>query len=131
MTVMVTCIALLGLLVFGLGLAVSIARSKARSGTGYPDDPADVLHKLVRAHGNTIEYAPMLALLFWVIGTATNDNWVLWVMIGATASRYLIVAGLLMAPSLRHPHPLRALGALGTYIFGATLCLDLLYRAIA
>ncbi len=131
MTVMVLCIALLGLLVFLLGLGVSIARAKARSGVGHPDDPADILYKLVRAHGNTIEYAPMLALLFWVAGTATADAWVGWVMIGATASRYMIVAGMLLAPSLRHPHPLRSLGALGTYVFGATLCIDLMYRALS
>ena len=131
MTVMAICIALLGLLVFLLGLGVSLARRRGKTGVGYPDDPADPLHKLVRAHGNTIEYAPMLALLIWVAGTATSAAWLQWIMIGATASRYMIVAGMLLAPSLRHPHPLRFLGALGTYVFGTVLCLDLLYRALA
>ena len=131
MTVMAVCIALLGLLVFLLGLAVSLTRYRTRTGTGHPDDPADLLHKLVRAHGNTIEFAPMLALLIWVAGTATSATWLSWIMIGATASRYLIVAGILMAPSLRHPHPLRSLGALGTYVFGTILAADLLLRALA
>ncbi len=131
MTVMALCIALLGLLVFLLGLGVSLARRHAQTGVGYPDDPADPLHKLVRAHGNSIEYAPMLALLIWVAGTATSEAWLQWIMIGATASRYMIVAGMLLAPSLRDPHPLRFLGALGTYVFGTVLCLDLLYRALA
>lgn len=130
MTVMVACIALLGLLVFVLGGAVSIARYRAKSGVGHPDDPADILHKLVRAHGNTIEFAPMLAILIWIVGTATTDTWVLWVMAGAVASRYMIVAGMLLAPSLRHPHPLRGAGALGTYVFGTVLCVDLLRRAL-
>lgn len=131
MTVMAVCIALLGLLVFLLGLGVSLLRYRTKTGVGHPEDPADLLHKLVRAHGNTVEFAPMLALLIWVSGTATSAAWLGWVMIAATASRYMIVAGILLAPSLRHPHPLRALGALGTYVFGTVLCVDLLLRALA
>lgn len=131
MTVMAVCIALLGLLVFLLGLAISVTRYRTRTGTGHPDDPSDILHKLVRAHGNTVEFAPMLALLIWVSGTSTSVAWLTWVMIGATASRYMIVAGMLAAPSLRHTHPLRSLGALGTYVFGTVLAADLLLRALA
>lgn len=59
----VICTAILGFLLFGLGLLVSNARNQRKMGDGYPPDVADFLHKVVRAHGNTAEFAPFLALL--------------------------------------------------------------------
>jgi hypothetical protein len=50
MTVATICIALLGLLLFGLGIAVSLTRGSTNQVIGYPADPADRLHKLCRAH---------------------------------------------------------------------------------
>ena len=47
-------------------------------------------------------------------------------MVGATASRYLLAAGIVLSPTLEKPHPLRFLGALGTYAFGLALCASLL-----
>jgi hypothetical protein len=44
----------------------------------------------------------------------------------ATASRYLIVAGLIFPPSMAQAHPLRFIGALGTYLTGFGLCIALL-----
>ncbi len=40
----------------------------------------------------------------------------------ATASRYLLALGLIIAPTLNKPEPLRFLGALGTYVCGLALC---------
>src|SRR6056297_3407765 len=114
MTVLPICIGLLGLLVFLLGLGVSLARQRAKSGVVYPDDPADILHKLVRAHGNTIEYAPMLALLIWAAGTAPSAVGRKWIRTRPTAGRQAIVAGRMLAPAPRCALPSRAPRAPGT-----------------
>jgi uncharacterized protein len=122
MMVAAICTALLGLLVFGLGLAVSMTRGTSRVNFGYRADPTDRLYKIVRAHGNTAEYAPMLAVLMLLIGSREPAPWMLWTMAAVTLCRYLIVAGLLLCPSLDRPHPLRFLCALGTYVGGLVLC---------
>ena len=120
------CIALLGLLVFGLGFAVSLTRGRTNTAAGSSGDPTDFLHKLVRAHGNTAEYAAMLAILIFLVGSRSPATWALWCMGMATASRYLIAVGLVLSPTLERPHPLRFLGALGTYLAGFALCVALL-----
>ncbi len=122
MTTALVCIALLGLLVFGLGFAVSMIRGRTETLTGTSGDPADTLHKLTRAHGNTTEYAAILAILMYVLGSMSPATWVLWCMGTATASRYLIALGLILSPSMERPHPLRFIGALGTYLAGFGLC---------
>jgi len=130
MTTALVCIALLGLLTFGLGFAVSMLRGQTKTNTGTSGDPAEILHKVSRAHGNTTEYAPMLAILMYVLGSMSPATWVLWCMGLATASRYLIVAGLVLSPTMAKPHPLRFAGALGTYLTGFALCAALLLEAL-
>ena len=125
MTVAIVCTALLGLLLFALGLNVSRSRGADKAGA-YPNDPADPFFKAMRAHGNTAEYAPMLAILILVAGNRNPATWVMWLMGLAVASRYLIVAGILMSPSLAKPQPLRFIGALGTYLTGIALCIVVL-----
>ncbi len=122
MTIAIICTALLGLLLFGLGLGVSLTRGSTKTNFGYTPDPTDRLYKMIRAHGNTTEYAPMLAVLMLLVGSRNPSLWVLWVMGIATVSRYLLVAGLLLSPTLDKPHPLRVAGALGTYLCGVALC---------
>ena len=126
MSVAVLCAALLGLLVFGLGFAVSMLRGRTDTPIGYASDPTNALHKLVRAHGNTTEYAAMLAVLFLLVGARSPATWELWAMGITTASRYLIAIGLAISPTLEKPHPLRFIGALGTYLGGLALCVALL-----
>ncbi len=121
MTPALVCIALLGLLIFLLGFAVSLTRGRAQTVIGFDPSPTDPLHKMVRAHGNSTEYAPMLAILMLVLGSLSPAGWILWVMYGAVASRYLIVAGLLVG-TLEKPNPMRFIGALGTYVTGSLLC---------
>ena len=116
------CVALLGILLFGLGFAVSLTRGRTETVAGTSGDPAEALHKLHRAHGNTSEYAGMLAVLILVLGSREPSTWGTVSMIGATASRYLIAIGLVVNPTLAKPHPLRFAGALGTYVFGLALC---------
>lgn len=126
MTTAIVCIGLLGLLLFGLGLGVSLARGKHDFVIGTPPDPSNGLHKMIRAHGNTAEFAPMIALLIWVAAQRDPATWVLWAMGVATAGRFLIVAGLLMSKSLADVQPLRFLGALATYLAGAALAVAVL-----
>ncbi len=122
MTVAVICIALLGALVFGLGFAVSLTRGRVDTVSGYSPDPTDSLYKIVRAHGNTAEYAAMLAIVILAVGLREPPTWALWCMGLVTLSRYMIAAGLILSPTLDRPYPLRAVGALGTYLFGLALC---------
>jgi len=126
MTIAIVCIGLLGLLVFGLGLAVSLTRGRTSTAVGFSEDPADPLHKLVRAHGNTTEYAAMLGLLMLVVALREPQTWALWCMGIATASRYLLAAGIILSPTLERPHPLRFVGALGTYLAGFGLAASVL-----
>ena len=115
------CTALLGLLVFGLGLGVSMLRASTKTNIGSTTDPKDRLYKMVRAHGNATEYAPMLAILILFLGARQPAAWLVWTFIAATVCRYLHAAGMLMSPTLDQPHPLRFVGALGTYVTGLIL----------
>jgi uncharacterized membrane protein YecN with MAPEG domain len=119
----ILCTALLGLLVFGLGLAISLTRGSTNQVAGYTNDPADRLYKLIRAHGNTTEFAPMLAILMLLIGAREYSTWMVWFMWIATISRYLLAVGIVISPTLEKPHPLRFAGALGTYVSGIVLCI--------
>jgi uncharacterized protein len=60
-SIALACTAALGLLLFALGLSISILRSRVGVLSGYAPEPDQLLTKLVRAHGNTAEYAPFLS----------------------------------------------------------------------
>lgn len=122
MTTAIACCAWLGLLIFGLGFWVSAQRGRTQTVIGHATDPADPLHKAVRAHANAAEFAPMLGVLMLAVGTREPASWVLTTMWVATASRWVHAAGMLLCPTLAKPHPLRFLGALGTYLAGIALC---------
>ena len=95
MNVGIICTALLGLLLFGLGLYVSILRGRTRRSIGCDTNPTDPLHRAVRAHGNTAEYAPFLGLLFLWFAMHPASSWVAGAIVIATLARFLLVAGLL------------------------------------
>ena len=122
MDIAIVCAGLLGLLVYGLGFAVSAQRGSTNTNFGANPDPTDRLYRTMRAHGNATEYAPMLAVLILFLGSQNPASWVLWVGGIATLSRYLHAAGMLMGPSLDQVQPLRFVGALGTYLGGLALC---------
>jgi uncharacterized membrane protein YecN with MAPEG domain len=126
MTTAILCTALLGLLVFGLGFAVSLARGREEVLIGFDSDPTNRLHKLVRAHANACEYAPMLAVLILFLGTHDPSGWALAVMWIATAARYVHAAGMIVPATLDKVNPLRFAGALFTYVGGFALVLALL-----
>ena len=129
MTIAIVCTALLGLLVFGLGLMVSLTRGNTNQVIGHRPDPADRLHKLVRAHGNATEYAPILAVLILLVGSRQPATWMVWTFVAATACRYLHAAGMALYETLAKPNPLRFVGALGTYVTGFALVVAALLRA--
>jgi len=120
------CTGLLALLVFGLGLGVSMLRGRSRTNFGFTPDPTDRLYKMVRAHGNAAEYAPMLAILMLFLGARGPARWLVWTFVAATAFRYLHALGMIRSKSLDRPDPLRFVGALGTYVTGLVLGLAVL-----
>ena len=126
MTIATICIALLALLLFGLGLTVSLNRGSTQRVIGHSDDPTDRLHKLCRAHGNAAEYVPILALLIYVLGARGPAPWLAWTFVAATAFRYLHAAGMILPATLATPNPMRFVGALGTYVTGFVLAIALL-----
>ncbi len=117
----IVCSGLLGILLFTLGLYVSATRGRTQQIGTIPHDPADPLFKAIRAHGNTAEYAPMLAILMLYVGAHAPAAWIVWVMIIVTACRFLIVFGLLASATLDKPNPMRFIGAAGTYAGGIIL----------
>jgi len=121
----VICTALLGVLLFGLGLYVSILRFRLGQNIGHNPNPVHPLHRAVRAHGNTAEYVPFLGLLFlWFAARPAPIGFEVTIAI-ATGARYLLVAGLLWGKSLEKPNPARFLGALLTYLCGLALAIGL------
>jgi len=115
------CVGILGLLVILLGLGVSMARGQTNTIIGYNPDPTDRLYKWVRAHGNATEYNPTLAVLILYLGTREPGTLMQVLFIAAAVSRILHAAGMIMSPSLARPQPLRAVGAVGTYVIGLIL----------
>ncbi len=130
MNIPLLCVALLGLLTVAAGFRVSLARAQTGIVQGYPEDPSNILHKAVRAHGNTVEYAPVVALMIYALGAYSPPLWVVVCMVLVTVARYMIYFGLLLSPTIDKPHPLRFLGALLTYIFGIVLALYLAWSAL-
>jgi uncharacterized protein len=124
MNLAITCIGLLGLLVMALGLRVSMLRGSTGTGIGCKDDPADPLYKAVRAHANACEYVPILAILIYALAASGSSGWGGFLFIGAVVVRYAHAAGMLMSPTLAEGHPLRLVGALGTYVIGLLLALS-------
>ena len=124
------CIALLGFLVVGLGFGVSMARSRTKTLFGSSVDPEDILYKMTRAHGNTVEYAPIMALLIFILSQFSLSAWVIWCMILATFFRFLLVAGIIIPKSMAQPNPMRFVGALGTYLTGFGLCIAVILQAL-
>ena len=123
------CVGVMGLLVVGLGLGVSLTRGATNTTIGFNPDPTDRLYKMVRAHGNATEYNPMLAVMMLYLGSLQPAAWLQWVFIAAALSRVLHAAGMIMSSSLAKPQPLRAIGAVGTVITGVILSIEAMVLA--
>jgi uncharacterized protein len=124
------CSAVLVILYFALSLNVSRMRAKTQTGIGTGSDPSGPLNKAVRAHGNAAEYVPIFVALLLYFSLTAPAGWIAWVAIIVTISRVLHAAGMLVTPTFNAPpHPLRAIGSLGTYLGGFALAVALLLRA--
>jgi len=132
MQIPVICVSILALLTFLVGFLISMVRGKTGISyySGSLDDPTSFLTKAVRALGNTVEFSPILAIMFLYLGTTNPDNWVYWAIVIATTSRVLMVVGFLTAETLSKIHPLKALGAMGTYLSGITLCVAMVQSVV-
>jgi hypothetical protein len=102
-------------------------RFREGTGSGCEPDPANPLHKLTRAHANTAEYAPFLALLFLYLGARSPSTATVSLIVAATVCRCLLVIGLIAWPTMARPNLFRFVGALGTYLAGLALCAMLLH----
>lgn len=120
------CVALLTLLFFGLSLAITLTRLRTKTLFGTPADPTSLLTKLVRAHGNTAEYAGLLALLILSLGAEPRSVLVTGLMVLALAARLLFVFAMLRCRSLEIFDPVRAVAVTGTYVAGLGLGMALM-----
>ncbi|GAB5452918.1 MAG: hypothetical protein Hals2KO_32460 [Halioglobus sp.] len=130
MSIPLICIALLGFLVIALGFRVSMIRARTETIYGGDDDPESPLYKAQRAHGNTVEYAPILAVVILALALAPQPTWVLWSIGLATFFRYVFVAGILLPATMAKPNPIRFVGAVGTYLAGFALVAALIIQAV-
>nr|WP_306799401.1 MAPEG family protein [Alcanivorax quisquiliarum] len=124
------CIALLFFLLIMLGVLVTVGRGRFNTLIGHSSDPEDTLHKWVRAHSNTAEYAPALMVMIYLVSLNSNPTWVWWCVVLVTACRFLFVAGILFPKTMAKPNPMRFVGAVGTYVFGVGLCWVVVQRAL-
>lgn len=84
--------ALFALMMVALSLPVSVRRRELCVGYGDGDDP--VLRRRIRAHGNFIEYAPMMLVLLAMVEIAEARPWFIWLLaIAFLVSRLLHAAG--------------------------------------
>ncbi|MEM9494921.1 MAG: MAPEG family protein [Pseudomonadota bacterium] len=134
MAVALFSVGLLGLLVFLLGANVSrVRQSVAVTQHEAEADPESELRKSIRAHGNCIEYVPMLSLMILALGLRLPlmPMWVAALMLAAVASRYIHAVGILTGGSVYKANLLKRIGAAGTYLTGLVLSLFLVVRAFA
>ncbi len=135
MAIALLSVGLLGILVFALGFNVSrVRRSITVTQHEAEADPKSPLRKAIRAHGNCIEYAPMLSLMILAIGLAIPMlmSWpIILLMLAAVASRYFHAIGILTGASVHEPNAFKFIGAVGTYLTGLILSIILVVRAAA
>jgi uncharacterized protein len=134
MAVALLSVGVLGLLVFLLGANVSRERRSVTVTQHEAEaDPASALRRAIRAHGNCIEYVPMLSLMILALGLRLPllPGWIAALMLAAVASRYIHAVGILTGGSVHEANALKKIGAAGTYLTGAVLSVVLIIRAIA
>lgn len=121
--VVITSIALMGILLFVLGANVTrfrVQRGKT-GGTQQPTSPDDPMLVAIRAHGNASEYVPTLAVLLLVTSFFVDGWWLDTLAVAAVVARYLHGVGMLASGSLARRSPFKEAGALLTYATGIAL----------
>ncbi|MBY0509174.1 MAG: MAPEG family protein [Rhodospirillaceae bacterium] len=129
MSVEIFCAGFLSLMLFALGLAVSIERGRKNYLTGTPADSTEVLYKLIRAHSNASEYLPILLGLFLYFALTASSQTIRYIIVATTFARVLHAAALILGGDLRRFNGMRFVGGLGTYMGGGLLGAALILRA--
>ncbi len=125
-------VGLMGFLVFLLGINVSRERRSVTVTQHEAEaDPKSALRRAIRAHGNCIEYVPMLSLMILALGLRMPllPWWIAALMITAVVARYIHAVGILTGESVHSATPLKQIGAVGTYLTGSILSVILIIRA--
>lgn len=99
--------------VINIWLAARLVRGRIRGKVGIGDGGDPAVLSGMRAHANFIEYAPIVLILMALIELARGPHIALWIL-GAIFVLARIAHPLGMARPA--PNPLRAAGALGTWI---------------
>lgn len=121
-TVIVTSIALMGIMLFLLGANVTRHRAmRGDTGNQAPADPDDAMFVAIRAHGNAAEYIPTLSVLILVCAALTDGWWIDALAVAALVARVLHAVGLLLSGSMAKRSPIKESGALLTYLTGIAL----------
>jgi uncharacterized membrane protein YecN with MAPEG domain len=134
-TTLIICSAALVVLTLLLGFWTSITRGRTKTiAYGAATDPAGPMMKAQRAHGNASEYAALLIGLFILTGFAYTGRdlglTVTGLVIAVTLSRFLHALGFLVCKTLEKPHPMKAIGALVTYLGGIALAVMVIFKAL-
>jgi uncharacterized protein len=105
-----------GILVIGYALlSNNVSRLRLRQQKAGDITEAE-LTKAIRAHGNAGEYVPLFVALFLYLHVTGAGNLLAGIAVIATLSRIFHAIGMLRIASIAERHPLRFLGALGTYL---------------
>lgn len=144
-SLLVVSAAIQALLVFLLGLNVSLARM-GMYGKPRPLEavelgkPSNIVARAQRAHGNMVEYSPTLIALFLYLELRGGaPAWAHYAALATTGFRILLSAALLLIPTLvpsrkqlaesgwgwGYPFVLRRVGAIGVYAGGLAAVLAL------
>lgn len=129
MSLPLICIAVLSALLILLGFNVSLVRARTHKVGGCGEALDDPLYKASRAHGNSVEYIPLLCIIIYILSLSPQPMWVTVSMVGVTVCRISLALGLLLPKTMAKPNPARFVGALGTYIFALILVFALFLTA--
>ncbi|MEM7494047.1 MAG: MAPEG family protein [Pseudomonadota bacterium] len=130
---LILCSAALIILTLLLAFWTSIQRGSSKTiAYDAPLEPTSGMAKAQRAHGNCAEYAALLIGLFVITGFAYQGRdlgiAVTSLVVAITVSRFLHAIGFLTCTTLEKPHPLKAIGALVTYLGGLALAIMVVVR---
>ncbi len=106
------CSAVFVLFYAALSFNVSRVRRKRRSD---PTVTEAELVKAIRAHGNAAEYIPLFVAGLLYLQSVAPSPFVSGLAVAALACRFMHAAGMFLIPTVNERHPLRFVGALGTY----------------
>lgn len=117
--------ALAAVALVALSLPISLRRRKAGVSLGHGDD--DTLHRLIRAHGNFVEYAPVGLLVLAIMEMSKANTYLVWLAAAALVlGRAIHALGMFQAST-----PMRATGMILTFTSLLVAAGAIVFRAFA